>query len=101
MKILQSNRESLAKLGITSSQSVQKYPVNVKNLVCIVWFGLMTISEAMFLITEANTLKEFVAVLNASLTLVVEYIEFLLHVWKMGKLFEFIVNFENLISKSE
>lgn len=101
MKILQSTRESLAKLGITSSQSIQKYPYNVKIVAYILWFALMTLSEILFIVIEAETVKDYVAILNSSLTLIITYIEFLLHVWRMKQLFEFIVNFEDLIQKSE
>lgn len=98
MKILESLRETLSKLGITSSQSIEKYPYNRVN---VAWLFLMVISAFLFLFAEAETLKEYVAILNGSITLVIMFIEFALHVCKMEPLFEFIVNFENLIQKSE
>lgn len=101
MKILESTRETLSKFGITSSQSIEKYPFNVLNVAWLSWLFLMVIAAFLFLITEAETLKEYVAILNGSISLVVMFIEFALHVWKMKPLFEFIANFENLIQKSE
>lgn len=101
MKILESLRETLSKLGITSSQSIEKYPLNAVNVARLFWLFLMVISAFLFLFAEAETLKEYVAILNGSITLVIMFIEFALHVWKMEPLFEFIVNFENLIQKSE
>lgn len=101
MKILESTRETLSKFGIDSAQAIQKYPFNVKNVMCLFWFFMMNISGYLFLINEAQTLKEYVSILSGSITLAIMFIEFSLHVWKMKQLFEFIVNFENLIQKSE
>lgn len=61
----------------------------------------MVIAAYLFLFTEAESLKEYVAILNGSITLVIMFVEYSLHVWKMKQLFEFIVNFEDLIQKSE
>lgn len=100
MKILESIQEILSKLGITSTQSDQKYPFNVRNMMCLFCFILMSISAFTFLIIEAGSVKEYLNILNTSLTSIIMGIEFILHLWKRRKLFEFIVNFEDLIQGS-
>lgn len=69
MKV-ESNRESLTKLGITTAQSIQKDPFNTVKVACICRFTLMTITEFLFLITEAEMDNEYVAIWNSLLTLV-------------------------------
>lgn len=101
MKILESIQEGFSKLGVTSWQSIQTNPFNGKNVMCLVWLFLMTISVCIFLTEEATSLKEYVNILGSSITLVVIFIEFALHLWKIKGIFEFIDNFEELIEKSK
>lgn len=99
--MLESTQESLSKLGITPSQSAEKYPLNVKNVAILFWLICLIICSVTFLVTEAETAKEYINLFNSTLTIAITFIEFALHVWKMRKLFQFIFNLEELIQNSE
>lgn len=99
MKIFQSLRTHFSELGIDLNQSIEKYPFNVKNVVGLLWVSLMVILSNTF--SVAQSFKDYIIILNASLPCTVVYIEYALHVWKMQKIFQFIICLDNLIQKSE
>lgn len=99
MKIFKSLREHFSELGIDLSQSIEEYPLNVKNGLDLLWFGLMVVISNTF--SDAQSFKDYIIILNASLPCNVMCIEFALHVWKMDKIFQFIIFLDHLIEKSE
>lgn len=99
MKIFQSLCAHFSKLGINSSQSTEEYPFNVKNVFGLLWVSLMVILSNT--ISDAHSFKDYIIILNASIHCNVVCIEYALHVWKMQKIFQFIVCLDTLIQKSE
>lgn len=99
MIIFQSLQNHLSNLGINLNQSIEKYPWNVKNVLGLLWFGLMVIISNTF--SDAQSFKDYIIILNASLPCNVMCIEFALHVLKMQKIFQFIICLDHLITESE
>lgn len=99
MIIFQSLQNHLSNLGINLNQSIEKYPWNVKNVLGLLWFGLMVIISNTF--SDAQSFKDYIIILNASLPFNVMCIEFALHVLKMQKIFQFIICLDHLITESE
>lgn len=99
MIIFQSLQVHFSSLGIDLGQSIEKYPWNVKNVLGLLWFRLLVILSNTF--SDAQSFKDYIIILNASLPCNVMCIEFALHVWKMEKIFQFIVCLDHLIQKSE
>lgn len=100
IKILVSNQEYFATLGINRHQSVQHQPFNVKNLLPSLKFSVCVILCGGFLINEANSFIEYTeSVYFTSATIAVAII-FLTFVWNMENYFNFIDGWERCVEKN-
>lgn len=101
MKILESIYDDLLIVGLSSDQSIQKYPFNARNVTSLIIFALNILCDVGFLVSGTADLKEFsdsmFAIVTASLTTVI----FIDLIWKMRKLFEFLRKLEETVNQSK
>lgn len=100
MKVFQSAKENLAWLGIISSQSNQKYPINVTNISVLLLFNLNLFANYMFLFIEAESFVDYTTGFYTTISSIVTCFDFIILIWVATKLFKFMEYFEDVIQNS-
>lgn len=94
MKIFQSIQEYFVMLGIDQHQSIQKHPLNAKNLVAFFTFGCSVIFTFIFTFYVAESLVEYAnSILMGSMFLMITIV-FAVNVFSMKNMFTFIDRLE-------
>lgn len=101
MHILESIRTKLQIIGMTTHQSLQKYPFNDRNLVCLLLHGINVVCNLGFLISGTTDLMEFTDSLFLTITAILTASIFINLISKMQQLFEFINNLEDIVDQSK
>lgn len=102
MQLFQSVQMNLAILGICPSQSMQiSCGFNGKMLKVAFFHGLSGILSCLFFVYEAHTFREYTDSIYMTSATIMVILYFLILILKMAKLFEFIDDFEKVISDSE
>lgn len=90
MQILKSAYEYLLIIGLSSHQSIQVYPWNVRNLTSLLVYGLYTVCNVGFLMSGSKDLKEFVDSMYLTVTVILAASMLINLIWGMRQLFEFL-----------
>lgn len=102
MKLFQSSQKHFALLGITPSQSHEKYPIlNGKILTNYFWNWFTAILFSVNIFYEANNFQEYVELIYRMLMPVLIVICFTIIICKMDILFQFIDSCEKIVDKSK
>lgn len=101
MSILESIRSKLQIIGMTSNQSIQKYPFNARNLASLLVHVINIVSTIGYLISGTNDLMEFTESLFLTITAIVVASIFINLLWRMRRLFEFIDHLEETVDQSK
>lgn len=101
MKIFYTIQNYFETLGIYTRRPVQKSPLNRRNVFVLFVQGIHFCLCIVFIIYEANTFEAYANTISTISTGITLDMEYMVQIWKMQKLFEFIRNFEGLIEKSE
>lgn len=101
MKIFQSIQRNFATLDITVSQSREPSLISRKHLIICVILCANICTNVVSIISLAESFDEYTFCIYGSFTLTMTGVEFIIHIWKMRQLFQFIENFEQLIETSE
>lgn len=101
MKIFQSNLKLLQIMGITSFQSIQSNPFNIRNVVLLSIFVSSVIMSGGFLFYTANDFSEYTESFYVTSTLIVSGTVFVNFVLNMRKFFQLVNSIEDVIQKSE
>lgn len=101
MKIFQSIQRNFATLDITVSQSREPSLISRKHLIICVILCANIVTNVVSIISLAESFDEYTFCIYGSFTLTMTGMEFIIHIWKMRQLFQFIENFEQLIETSE
>lgn len=101
MKILQLNREYLARLGIQTSQLVENHSIETKNLINYILLSLNVLLGFLYLCYDAKNIEEYVICIFWITTSVSVLFDYILYVENIESLFKCLENFESLIQKSK
>lgn len=101
MKFFQSIQEYFAIMGINSSQSVDVHPFNRSNLITLLIFCMLVITSNKFLLFEAKYFEEYIDSFYLTCTGTLAAINFVVIIWKMTKVFEFIKGLESVVHRSK
>lgn len=99
-KLFRTIQKNYARLGIVPNQSKCFRAKFCLVMACLVYCSSTT-SSVLFLIFEANTFTEFVNNIYITSAAIMINIFFIVIIIERDKLFEFIINIENLIDESE
>lgn len=94
--MFQSTQKYLGILGISSTHTIQKRPINTRSLMILLLCSFFIISSALYLFYVPNSFDEYIAAVNISLTAIVNTIYLVVFFWKTPKLFSLINSTENL-----
>lgn len=100
MPILESLHGNLRIIGMTAHQSTQNYPLNARNLVMILIFGMNITCNIGFLIYETNNLMEFTDSLYLTLTAILAVSILINLTWKIRQLFVFVNRVDETVDQS-
>lgn len=101
LRILQTLQQKFAILGICPIETKQACNSRNKLLIGFCIFGISSISHCVFLFGVANTFEEYTnSIYMTTMTISIAAV-YLIVVWKMENLFQFIENCEQIIDKSE
>lgn len=102
MELFKSIQKYFAIVGISSHQSVQRYPIlNARSLICTFLFILAIIGLVVYTVFLANHFEEYTdCVITTGTTFVLATL-FGINIGKMKKMFQSITAIENLIQKSK
>lgn len=101
MNFFQSIRGSFAVIGINPHQLTQKYPFNVRNIVCLQLFGISTITSVAYFLYVANDFGEYTNSAFSISGAIVCGVSMSTMIGMMPKLFEFFTDVENTVNESE
>lgn len=101
MHILESIRNKLQIIGMATYQSIQKYPINTRNLTSLLLHGINVVCNVGFLIYGTKDLMEFTDSLFLTITAILTTSIFINLNWKMRPLFEFIDRLEDTVDRSK
>lgn len=101
MQILEPIRNTLRILGMSSQHSVQKYPINARNLTSLFIHGINVTCSIGYIISGTENMEEFVSSLFVCITAIFDTLLFINLNWNMRRLFELIDKLENTVEKSK
>lgn len=101
MKIFQVVQKNLSYLGISWYDSIQKYPINVRNASAILVLSLFTALACIYLCRVANTFQEYAESVYSCLSLIDATVISACVVWKMRTLFSCLHQIEAIANESE
>lgn len=101
IKLFRTIQTNFALLGISSHQSVQQCPFNVRNLLTIFSIGFSAISTTINLLYIASSFKEYADSVYVTSSAVLTFVIYLLFVWKMRLIFELVDDLEKTCNESE
>lgn len=101
MKLFRVTRKFLTALGIDSSQAEQKCLLNFKNVSLLIGNSVLCSTNILFSYQEVDDFQVYMNIMYSAFTGLITQTEYLLHIWKMDKIFKFIENFETLIQTSK
>lgn len=100
MKILISNQEYFATLGISRHHAVQCQRFNAKALLNLLVFGLGVISCNGFLCYEAKIFKDYTESIYFTSANLATATIFLIIIWNKEKFFDFVDGWEKCVEES-
>lgn len=100
MPILESLHNNLQIIGMTTHQSIQKYPLNVRNVLMLSIFGMNIICNIGFLIYETNNLMEFTDSLYLTFTAIMALLILIDLILRMRPLFVFVNRVDETVNQS-
>lgn len=101
MKILQLSQEKLKSSGISLHQSNQNYPFNTRNLIPLFVYALSVASSIVYFFVVPKKFEEYIVSAYVIVVILINVAFYFILIFKMSKLFEFTLNFEDIIEKSE
>lgn len=99
MKLFQVTQQSLADLGITPAQSVQKNPFNQKILTTYFWYLLSFMFFCVYVFYLANNFREYTTSIYMTAVTFVALLNYTISVFRSLKIFELIQNFEKIFEE--
>lgn len=100
MHILEPIRIKLRIIGMSTHHSLQKYPLNARNLASLLLHAINIVCNLGFLIFGTKDLMEFTDSLFLTITAILTASIYINLNWKMRQLFEFISNLEDTVVQS-
>lgn len=100
MKIFQSVKMYLARMGIKLQQQNQSHPFNAQNVFAFFVFGSCISLNSAYFFLVANSFVESTESLYIICIAIVCTIIFTILIWKMSNLFDLINNFERIVEES-
>lgn len=88
-------------VGIVPPKSTQQYPFNRTNLLVLIVFSAIVISENVFFFCYAQNFQEYTDSFYVLFTVDTAWLNYAAIVWEMRNIFRFIKSLENTIGKSE
>lgn len=101
MKIFKLIRKYFADVGLAASQSQQADRLNARNVTILLTFGLNVILAGAYIVYGTTDFHEYVESIFGCSTVAAIAIAFASIVWDMQKIFKFLSNFDQIISKSK
>lgn len=99
MKVLQSVLRGCVALGLGRHQSIQKCPLNKKNLQTLTLLSLAVSSTSISLFHDANTFQEYTVSAYTSSSVLLALAGYLISIWKSQPICEFIENVEKTVNE--
>lgn len=99
MKFFQTVQRNLSAMGISSVQSIEKYPFNTKIATVYFNYGITMIFYFVYL-DEAHDFREYTEIIYRVSVTILLTIQFTIVTIKMKKFFKYIVNCQRALEKS-
>lgn len=96
MKILETFRYHIEILGFSPNQSLQSHPFNQRIMITFLMYNVCIYQESMYLFHGPENLLEYTRLFYTFGTIILIYVLFLRLTFQMKKLFQLILNTENL-----
>lgn len=91
----------LMRVGMTSYQSMQQHPFNMRNTTTLMNLVTYVFCVVMFLIYDAKNLKEYTDSIYLSISVGGAALNFAFVNWEMAKIFRFIENLQHVVNASK
>lgn len=101
MKIYQIIIDLYRIVGIIPPKSNKKHPFNRTNLLVLILFSAIVISENIFFFCYAENFQEYTDSFYVLFTVDTAWLNYAAIVWEMRNIFKFIQSLEDAIGKSE
>lgn len=101
MPILESIRNKLQVLGMSTQHSIQKYPFNARNLASLFIHGMNITCSIGFMFAGTENKMEMIVSLFIIITAISDISIFIHLNWNMQRLFEFINKLDNTVDQSK
>lgn len=88
-------------VGIIPPRSAEKHPFNGKNLLVLITFSALVVSENIFFFCYAENFQEYTDSFYVLFTADTAWLNYAAIVWEMGNIFKFIKSLENTIKERE
>lgn len=101
MKFAETISNFLSRIGMTSRQSIERHPFNMRNSTMLFIFASSNFCTVMYLIGGASNLKEYSDSIYLTITMLSGFLAFAFVSLKTTKILRFIENLEEIVSTSE
>lgn len=101
MKIFQVLQQNFAILGIDSSQSSRKNPLNAKIFISLFMYGIFIVLSVFYILNEANNFEEYTTGIYSTASIVLTNICYVIITCTMANCFKFIDFLEITLNESE
>lgn len=101
MKIFQVTQKNLTYLGVSWYYSIQKYPINRRNLLAFSIFSLATILDCTYLFHVAVTFNEYANSVYTCLSIILATVVFVIVTCRMRMFFNCLNQIEKISNESE
>lgn len=101
MPFLEPIRNKLRILGMSSTQSLEKYSFNARNLTSLLIYGINSSCNIGFLMFGAKNLMEFTDSLYLTVTAILAVSILINLIWQMRQLFVFLDKLEITVEQSK
>lgn len=99
MIIFQSIQKYFSILGINSSALRKNQVFNIRNVLTVFLFGVLSVSTTEFLVFEATSFREYADSFYSACTISLVGANFAVLMWKTAKVFTFIEELQNIIQE--
>lgn len=101
MKIYRTIIDLYGIVGILPPKSTEMFPFNRINLLVLIIFSAIVVSENIFFFCYAENFQEYTDSFYVLFTVDTAWLNYAAIVWEMRNIFRFIRSLENTIGKSE
>lgn len=101
MNFFQITKVNLILMGFRSDHLLQRCPLNGKNLLGLVFYAFILLSDFMFILFEAKDIRQYLDIFYMAATVLADAISFTIMVFIADDLFEFIRKCEKIANKSK